>query len=91
MATKSVWKFSLEIRDEQTVSVPQDAVPLTAQMQRGGELCLWCLVTPGKPTRKLTVRIVGTGHPFPDAGECRYLATAQDHDRQLVWHVFIKD
>ncbi len=86
---KTIWKFSIEIDDRQTVEMPRDAEILTAQFQ-GGHLCLWALVDANEMPDKRTIEVFGTGNPVRvDMGvERKYIATAQEPSRPLVWHVF---
>lgn len=43
----NVYKYELEITDEQTIRLPLNAELLTVQMQ-GDKCCLWALVDPRK-------------------------------------------
>lgn len=91
-----IWKFPLEITDEQTVELPAGARLLTVQMQkqygdRRETPCLWAIVDPEAPRVRLRFRIVGTGNPFPDAEDCSYLSTFQLEDGALVFHVFVNE
>ena len=85
---KTVWKFPLEIADEQNLMMPECAEILTAQMQ-GGTLCLWALVNPDAPKQRRIIEILGTGNPAPDT-ERKYISTAQIAGGLLIWHVFEK-
>jgi len=42
---KTIWKFTLDLVDEQQVSLPKDAEILSVQVQNGN-ICLWALVNP---------------------------------------------
>lgn len=81
-----IWKFPLRITDVQTVSMPHDAVVLTAQFQRG-VLCLWAIVDSTIVLQPQQVWIIGTGQPCPDLFDKFHVATVQDGD--LVWHIFM--
>lgn len=83
-----IYKFPLEVTDEQTVMLPDGSWVLSAQFQNG-QLCLWARVSVGEPTSPWTVRIVGTGNAMPDTlGQ--HLDTVQQAGGLLVWHVFIQ-
>ncbi len=82
-----IFKFTLEITDEQTISVPRDAVPLCVQEQ-GGALRLWVKCVPSRPHHTYTVRIFGTGSPVDTYGFA-YVGTVQMHG--FVWHVYISE
>jgi hypothetical protein len=95
-AQPTIWKFPLELTDEQFIELPADARILTVQMQRTGVLhaetpCLWAIVDPAAPKVRALVRIVGTGHLFPDADRLTYISTIQMHDGGLVFHVFVDE
>lgn len=83
----TIWKYPLEITDEQNIRMPKGANILTAQIQ-GGTLCLWAIVDPKAPLVSRWIGIVGTGHPMAQEMECVYLGTAQMAGGALVWHVF---
>jgi len=81
----TIWKYELKITDTNHVMMPEASKILTAQMQ-GNVLCIWAMVAPSSPLRERVIRIVGTGNPFRDAQNCRYIASVQE--RVFVWHVF---
>lgn len=84
----TIWKYLLDIADIQIINLPGHSKPLSVQVQNG-ELCLWALVEETMPLRwSWRVRIVGTGHPFPDYLTCQFLGTVQMGP--LVWHVFVE-
>lgn len=84
---KRIFKYPLEITDEQHVEMPFGASLLTAQFQ-GDDLVVWALVdAEEQETKKKRFRIYGTGHPI-EGLPGSYLATAQEPMRGLVWHVF---
>lgn len=86
---KTVYKFPLEIKDTQTIEMPEGAELLTVQSQKGS-LNIWALVDVGKPLIKRTFEVFGTGHPiYYDMGiERTYIGTAQTLGGNLVWHIF---
>ncbi len=86
---KTIWKFTLRETDIQSVKMPRGAEVLTAQFQ-GDILCLWAIVDPAKPTDERTFEIFGTGNPFPIGMgvDRKFIATVQEPNRPLVWHVF---
>lgn len=88
---RSIWKYQITTKDEQTIAMPGGAELLTIQMQFDN-LCVWALVDPDKPTKERTIRIFGTGHPI-DADELRvmrYLGTYQLNGGALVFHAYDK-
>jgi hypothetical protein len=89
MTDKKIYKYALNVTDEQTIIMPQRWKPLAVQFQ-GNQLCLWALVEVGRTyDGPVSIRVVGTGNPFEDADECHYIGTVQQPP--LVWHVFHKD
>ena len=85
---KRIFKYQLELVNEQTVQMPEFAVIISAQAQHRNGLCLWAMVDDGNKAKPVTIRIIGTGHPIPDAGQLYFISTVQQED--LVWHVFQK-
>ncbi len=83
---RKIYKYVLQIDDNQAIEMPEGATILTAQMQRG-HLCLWAVVDidPELPQKMRHIEIIGTGNLFTEAPR-RYIATVQDGS--LVWHVF---
>lgn len=84
MSKKRIWKYVLQITDEQIIEVPNGAKPLHVG-QQDGHLCLWMVVDVESEFTKFVVNIVGTGNPVPNELP-PYIGTAQIH--ALVWHVF---
>lgn len=85
---KTIWKYPLEITDEQVVEMPQGANILSVQSQ-GSQLCLWAIVFPNRASmRERTITIYGTGHAMRTDCEEKFLATVQQDGGALVWHVF---
>lgn len=84
-----VYKFPLEISDEQKVSMPEDAKVLTVQVQKG-KPCLWAECNPDKEPVLRTFLIRGTGHPIDDEIEKEYIGTIQMCEDSIVFHVFEK-
>ena len=55
----NVYKYELEITDEQIIRLPFAAEILTVQMQRD-KCCLWALVDPRNELNERTICIYGT-------------------------------
>lgn len=83
----TIWKFGLDLKDEQMIEMPAGAIILSVQYQHGS-LCLWALVDPTQTTVGRAIRIVGTGHPADDVNAHDYIGTVQAHGGNFVWHVF---
>jgi len=87
---KRIFKYPLKTADQQVLTMPRNAVPLCVQVQPHVGPCLWAMVEDSEPTELRTVRIIGTGHPVPDAAKLYYVGTYQLDDGALVFHVFWK-
>lgn len=83
---RQVWKYVLEVTDEQLIEMPQGAQILSVAVQNGSPM-LWALVNPVAPFEDRIVRTIGTGHPVEDVLG-RFLGTYQLHGGALVFHVF---
>jgi len=95
----SIYKYQLEMRDDQTISMPRWAFILSAQQQKG-TLCLWAAVD--RHQMVMTERrfiMVGTGHEVPElitrghlSAEAmthqRFIGTVQFEDGGFVFHLF---
>jgi hypothetical protein len=81
-----IWKYTLEITDRQTFSMPKGAKILTVQSQHGGPQ-LWALVDADQPKEAREIEIHGTGNPI-ERMPGQYIGTFQVHDGMLVFHVF---
>lgn len=84
-----VWKFELVVAEAPVVQLPEGAKVLSVAERgdSGSGLEVWALVNTEAPMRKRRLRVVGTGHPFPDAEECRFVGTVKTRVG-LVWHLF---
>lgn len=82
----TIYKYSLMLTDYHQTWLPQGAKLLSVQMQNGAPV-LWALVDPSAQLEIREIRVYGTGHPVPNAGEhLVHIDTIQDGS--LVWHVF---
>lgn len=81
-----IWKQTLDIKDIQTIEVPNGAKMLDAQMQNG-TLALWFLCDEKNTKVTRNIAIYGTGEPLPyESGE--YIGTFRRVKDSLVFHVF---
>jgi hypothetical protein len=85
---KTIYKYPIEITDEQTVNMPTGAQVLSAQMQ-GTQLCIWALVEVGNINCDRRVRIFGTGNTVKLDGNWKFVDSVQE--RIFVWHVFVEN
>lgn len=86
---KTIFKFVLDMTDEQTVELPVGAVPLCVQVQHGAP-CLWALVDSTAPKESKSIVIHGTGHSISETVG-QYLGTFQLDNGYLVFHAFLKE
>ena len=85
-----IWKWTLAMKDVQTLELPSGAGILSVQIQ-GDMPQLWALCNNSTVLKeKRHIAIYGTGNPMPDdPGE--YIATFQMHGGALVFHAFEVD
>lgn len=79
-----IFKYELQLEDEQLVPMPKGSLLLSVQDQRG-KLCLWVLVNENNPQVNRMVFVIGTGNPIK-GNPGQYVASAQQGP--YVWHVF---
>ncbi len=86
---KTIWKFQLELTDNQKIELPVGAEILTVQTQNETPW-FWALVDPSAEREIRTFEVFGTGHPIHyDMGIDRnYIGTYQVSDPNYVFHVF---
>ena len=83
----TIFKYPLEITDEQLIPLPMDARVLSVGLS-GGRPCLWALVDSALPPAPWRIHIYGTGQPV-DHAQHEFIGTVVDDRRGLVWHVFV--
>jgi hypothetical protein len=92
---KRIYKYELDIADDQLVRLPAGATVLTVQAQHS-IACLWAMVDPDEKEKdERLIRMVGTGHPIDDlmlefSVNYKYINTIQMAQGNLVFHVFLK-
>ncbi len=82
---KTIWKFTLERTDAQTINPPKGAVCRLVAVQHG-ELCAWLEVEAERITATWQIRIFGTGHNIGGAAGMQHLGSVIDGP--FVWHVY---
>ena len=84
---KSIWKYTLDVTDEQSVVLPSGSRLLTVQVQN--EIpTIWAEVdTEALDRERYTLRTYGTGH-WVDDDPGVYLGTYQLMEGRLVFHVY---
>ena len=88
---RTIWKYTLEIVDSQTIEVPGGS-ELLSVIEQNNELVLYALVNPSIPTQSFNVQIKGTGHPVDSTLLLNYyfFGTVSTRNGSLVWHIFIE-
>jgi hypothetical protein len=96
---EKIFKYELEIKDEQFINMPSMHRILSVQEQNG-KLCLWAIVEEGNKMCNQKILICGTGNLLSDGligfsygapygFMINFIGTVQMPDG-LVWHVFSK-
>lgn len=85
---RKIYKFPLEVTNEQRVEMPEGSEILCVQMQHGVP-CVWAVGIEGAAKVKRTFAVYGTGHPMITRQADKYVGTVQEHGGALVWHVFV--
>lgn len=83
----TIWKFELQLTDVQSIEMPAGAEVLSFGNQHEKPV-IWARVDPLALKVRHRFAIVGTGRPAPEAGQGRFIGTAQFHGGSLVWHLF---
>lgn len=81
---ETIYKYQLEQKKVQTLSIPADAEILDIQRQFN-EVWAWVRLDTDKPERERTIVIYGTGHEIEPA-QMKHLKTLQVDG--FVWHFF---
>jgi hypothetical protein len=72
------------------LELPKNAVVLDIQIQHGSnDPSMWVMLDTNEPCIPRRFIAIGTGQKFDDTG-LKYIATFQQPDLGLVWHIFEK-
>jgi len=87
-----IWKYELEVTDDQIVSIPQNSQPMSVDVQNG-QVCMWVYVEDPEQHEKrdLHIKIFGTGNHFEKPGpvhDMRFIGTFQQLNGRFIGHVF---
>ena len=85
----TIWKYALEVVDEQMIDMPMGAQVLSVQVQHGVP-CLWVRCNPDAQTAPVRVVTVGTGHPAEIGYSMQFIGTYQLLGGNFVGHVFVQ-
>jgi len=89
---KTIYKYELEVFNEQELTLPVGAEILSIQTQ-GNAAKLWALVdVEAKNVKPYTIFMFGTGHTIPEDKyrSMKYISTFQLNGGALVFHAFLK-
>jgi hypothetical protein len=82
-----IWKFSVPLTDEFTISMPAGSRLLDVQTQNG-EPQIWATCNPALPLVSRSFSLRGTGHDTNGAEGALYVGTFQLQGGALVFHLF---
>jgi len=85
--TKTIWKFPLQVADEQIVQMPKNAEILTIQAQKG-DAYLWAIVNPDNALEDRIILCRGTGHEIQSEFNIKYISTCQFYEGDIIFHYF---
>lgn len=83
---KTIFKYELQIDDEQSIEMPKDAEIISLQVQHGVP-CIWAIVDTDKEKESRVFHTYGTGQKFYPKG-AQFVGTYLIHQDRLVYHVF---
>lgn len=81
-----IFKYRLEIRDEQTLMLPRFGEILHVGVQ-DSQLCIWVWVDEHDSLDPHLFAVIGTGNPIPEYDTMEHLGTVQQEG--FVRHVFL--
>ena len=86
---QKIYKYELEVTDEQIIYMPQNRQILSVSVQNG-KICVWAIVDILRVLKPTTFHIYGTGNTMPEIDwnmEDRiFYGTVQLNG--FVWHIF---
>lgn len=87
MSDLTIYKYDLQIADEQILEIPEGFEILTVQTQRNRPR-LWVIVDPSKGHKSVLIHMRGTGHLMGNAVGKKYIGTFQIDEGTFVFHTF---
>lgn len=82
---KTIWKYPIDIINWQCLNMPANPTLIHAGLDPQGTPCVWAIVEPDEPCEPVSIRVVGTGHPFTSELTQHVGSFNQG---PFVWHVF---
>jgi hypothetical protein len=83
----TIWKYPLEIKDDQIIQMPGMSKILSVGLQ-GSIPCLWALVNTDNTPIEYHIYMFGTGQPLEYIYLLQFLGTLILHNEHLVCHVY---
>jgi len=88
---KAIFKYPLEIKDEQQIEMYAHAFILSVKEQNN-EIVLYAKISHEEEKKEMrTIYIFGTGHDIPNTLNAYFLDTVMTNGGRLVWHIFVKN
>jgi|SRR5580765_4324831 len=95
---KTIWKYPLELSNEQVIDMPEAAQILTIERQgidgvtvdMKTDIVMWALVNTEAPIEKVLVEMFETGEELP-SGKRTYISTLQANDGAYIIHTFKRE
>jgi len=86
---EKIYKYKLDITDNQILRIPQGGEILSCQMQQD-DMNLWVKIDDSAIEVDRHIKIIGTGHPIDERyrKQLVFIDTVQMSGGSLVWHVF---
>jgi hypothetical protein len=82
---KTIYKYPIEITDEQEIKPPQFAKPLHVGLDPQGQPCIWLEVDTENDPKTMRIYVIGTGNPLPEYTAFHAGSFVQS---PFVWHVY---
>ena len=94
---RTIYKYPIEIADEQAILMPQGAEVIHAGLDPQGSPCVWAVVDTISKPEPVRIFVRGTGEPITCTPGCRAASCTPHVGRHIssftqgagVWHVFV--
>lgn len=83
---KTIYKYPIQITDEQEIQMPKDANVFHAGLDANETPCVWAIVDTEAPPEPMSILVCGTGNPLRYEPDWRVGSFTQG---PFVWHVFL--
>lgn len=83
---KTIYKYPIQITDEQEISMPQGAEVIHAGLDPQGTPCVWAMVDTQNKPEPVSILVYGTGNPMTYTPDRHVSSFTQG---PFVWHVFL--